>query len=347
MHTPISFFGTKMNTIAGKQTLAIEGLHVRDLRKQVDSLKEFISTLPISPLITRWDNLLRDTSDSYFFTAFSEILSVQSLIQQNWTCHGYSADEKAIVMHDPSESIHHLLCIPILSNQDLQEQKEHKETLIQSLNALNSPYQIGLIIRTPLPNNIDWNELCTGLGKWLYLPNTVPRSFAYMRKPNPRLSLEFGVIMEKSPEEPNVLFTIQPFRSPIEWKQIYSQIQEYLSSQKTDIPKVISVVSNHHSSITNNHLLSLLYGPLASMSGPTENRSYTFDDTLIPGLFKENADGNVQSLIRFYPTENQHFQSQSFLNPHTQTGNYPSPYFCNAKDTFSDGENIFQWCNQP
>ena len=32
-----------MSTIAGKQTLSMEGLHVRDLRKQVDSLKEFIS----------------------------------------------------------------------------------------------------------------------------------------------------------------------------------------------------------------------------------------------------------------------------------------------------------------
>ena len=72
-----------MSTIAGKQTLSVEGLHIQDLRKQVDSLKEFISTLPNTPLITRWDNLLKDTSDSYFFTAFSEIISVQSLTRQN------------------------------------------------------------------------------------------------------------------------------------------------------------------------------------------------------------------------------------------------------------------------
>ena len=336
-----------MNTIAGKQTLSMEGLHIRDLRKQADSLREFISTLSKSPLVDRWNNLLLDTSNAYFFTAFSEILSVQSLMQQNWTCHGQSADEKSIVMHSPSGTIHHLLCISVLSNQDLDEQREQKETLISSLNALSSPYQIGLIIRTPLPNNIDWNELCTGLGKWLYLPNTTPGSFAYMRKPSPRLSLEFGVIMEKPPEEPNVLFTIQPFRSPIEWKQIYVQIQDYLSAYQNDTPKIISVVSNHHSSITINHLLSLLYGPLASVSGPIEKRNYTFDDSLIPGLFKENTDRNVQGLIRFYPGENQQFQSQSFLNPTTQAENYPSPYFCNAKDSFTDEDNIFQWCDLP
>ncbi len=336
-----------MSTIAGKQTLSIEGLHIRDLRKQVDSLKEFISTLPNTPLITRWDNLLRDTSDSYFFTAFSEILSVRSLIQKQWTCQGASTDEKAIVMHDSAGNPHHLFCIPVLSNQDLQEQNKQKQTLIKSLNALNSPYQLGLIIRAPLPNNIDWNELCTGLGKWLYLPNTAPGSFAYMRKPNPRLSLEFGVVMEKSPQDSNVLFSIQPFRSPIEWKQIHSHIQECLAAQKTEIPKIFSIVSNHNSSITNNHLLSLLYGPLASMSGSKEDRSYTFDDTLIPGLFKENEAQNVQSFIRFYPGENNLFQSQSFLNPNTQTDHYPTPYFCNAEQSSADTDNIFQWCNQP
>ena len=334
-----------MSTIAGKQTLSVEGLHIQDLRKQVDSLKEFISTLPNTPLITRWDNLLKDTSDSYFFTAFSEIISVQSLTRQNWTCHGHSENEKAIVMHDPSGTPHHLFCVPVLSNQDLQEQSVQKKTLVQSLNALNSPYQIGLIIRAPLPSNIDWNELCTGLGKWLYLPNTSPGSFAYMRKPNPPLSLEFGVVMEKSPEEANVLFTIQPFRSPIEWRQVHSRIQECLSAQKNEVPKIFSIVSNHTSSITNNHLLSLLYGPLASMSGSTDTRNYTFDDTLIPGLFKENEDQNVQSFIRFYPGKNNHFESQSFLNPNTQTDCYPSPYFCSTEDS-SDADYVFQWCNQ-
>ena len=336
-----------MSTISGKQTLSADGLHIRDLRKQVPSLKEFIATLPITPLITRWDNLLKDTSDSYFFTAFSEIISVRSLVQQDWTCHGHSQNEKAIIMHSPSGKEHHLFCVPALSNQDLYEQKEQKETLIKSLNALNSPYQLGLIIRAPLPNNIDWNELCIGLGKWLYLPNTIPGSFAYMRKPNPRLSLEFGVVMEKSSQESNVLFTIQPFRSPLEWKQIHSQIQDYLSTQKSDAPKVISIVSNHYSSITNNHLLSLLYGPLASMSGPKESRLYTFDDTLIPGLFKENAEVNVQGLIRFFPNEHQQFQSQSFLTPHTQAEIYPSPYFSHAKESVHEENNIFQWCTQP
>jgi hypothetical protein len=77
------------------------------------------------------------------------------------------------------------------------------------------------------------------------------------------------------------------------------------------------------------------------MFGSVGQRNYTFDNTLIPGLFKENTASNVQSVMRFQPSENVQFQSESFLNQSTSSKQYPLPYFSKSAE-----DGVFQWCNQ-
>jgi hypothetical protein len=77
---------------------------------------------------------------------------------------------------------------------------------------------------------------------------------------------------------------------------------------------------------------------LASVYGPSEQRSYTFDDTLIPGFFKEMSDTNVQSIITFQPMETSDFSCQSFINPNVKSQDIPAPYFCTKGE-----ERVFQW----
>ena len=74
------------------------------------------------------------------------------------------------------------------------------------------------------------------------------------------------------------------------------------------------------------------------MYGSTNERNYTFDDTLIPGFFKEMSETNVQSIITFQPTENSDFTNQSFLHPTVKSQDIPAPYFGTTGE-----ERVFQW----
>jgi hypothetical protein len=326
-----------MNTKIGLNSPSFEGLSVHELRAQSNELKQFVAEQS-DVLAQRWGMQLDGESDAEFFQGYSEIIGFKSLIQNGWEFDSLSENLQTLCMRAPSGDVHQLLTIALTHERDYAKEKGVQQSLVDNLNLLSSQFRIGIIIREPLQEEQDWNELCMGLGNWLNLPTTQCNSFAYMRKNNPKTWLEFGVSTERYSDEEVVQFAIKPILSSVEWRIILKDIQENITQLKSSLPTIISIVSNKTSNITENHILSLLYGPLASVYGSTKQRNYTFDDTLIPGFFKEMNETNVQSIITFQPTETREFTSRSFLNPTVKSKEVPSPYF-----GISGEEHIFQW----
>ena len=327
---------------------SIEGFSIQELKEKSSFLQDFVLAQNKESLLTRWSSFPQDLSDESFFQHFSEIMGYKSLVDVGWKFESLSADEKHILVCSPNGKIHQLLSIPIHHQRNYKREREFEQQLVQNLNQLSSPYQIGMLIREPLHEQQDWAELCAGLGNWLNLPSTTKNSFAYMRKNNPKTWLEFGVTNQRDRNERVVLFSVKPILSSVEWHTILNNIQLHLLSLDTNIPTIITITSDKISNITPNHILSLLYGAVSCVLGEVHRRQYSFDNSLHHGFFKDMSSSNVQSIVYFQPDKYQKekalgFSSHTFINPTSKPQEVPTPFFARNEQE----ESFFQWFDNP
>ena len=336
-----------MNTQFVPQNPYMSGISLDDLQKQMDTILAFIEQFQTQEdssvaqeIATTWIKYLESESQAIFFQGFSEVISFKRLYQQGWNV-AHIGEKDELFISSPSGVVHRLITVALAHKRNFEQEAASKTELINNLNRIDSPYRIGVILREPLYDRHNWIELCTALEKWFQYPQTQLHSFAYFRKNDPNIMLEFGVSKEKSFLKDVVHFCMNPVEAWDSWEQTRQTVLNKMDSQTTEKPIILSIVNNSNANQSRNFLCSRLYGPIASVCGSRETRQYSFDNSLIPGIFEEFeeiSNTNVQGIMNLSPQEDHNFGGEIFLSPHSVLTDIPTPFFGPMED-----KSIFQW----
>ena len=133
---------------------------------------------------------------------------------------------------------------------------------------------------------------------------------------------------------------MHPNQSSFEWENIYNKTQARTSYLDPNIPTLLSIFSPVAFDLSRNLLLRNFYGQIESVSGPPNNRKYSFDQTLVGGFFKDSLPSNVKATLLIQPsytTDSLPFSCMSFIHPDHISSELPKPCFA------SSDSNEFCW----
>ena len=307
-----------------------------DLRKDSvlhETLVEFNKATSNSDIQSRWTQAL--DNDSSYTQAGSEIIACRILQQDGWHLEGMDKHETLLV-NSPSNTTHQVVVLHVDNSRDDKVQDEQKEILVSTINEIDSDYRLGIILRQPLTESYNWTDIGKPLSLWVRQPTTSIHSFAYFRNNNPDIWIEFGVTSSRYTKEKDVVhFFINNNQGHLEWENIYNQTLKSIEKLDSDLPCILCVVFSKNIDMTTNQVLRHLYGQITCVSGAQGNRKYTFDQSLVPGMFKSLLPENVKATLLIQPSEDpstQPFSCFSMARPGNIQPEIPSPYFSSSDE---------------
>ncbi len=237
--------------------------HFASLLTLIDSL---ISASPDN-LQKIWLGQLHSFDNRTLFQGVAEIISVGRLVKDGWSIQ--ECNEHGIRLNHPVSGQVDLLVLSLILDRDLEEERRLQHRLVDQLNALQSPYRLGLTIRTPLSPHIDIPKIVSMTKKWLSKAHSKidqkQRRVGYMK--DALCHIDFRVIGPKEhPSESTVYLVTPPVlgqRLQRNISQMMSQSIETLRRHRTqgkDVPVLLSIVSNQSMHISERAWTDLLYG---------------------------------------------------------------------------------------
>jgi hypothetical protein len=295
-----------------KQLATQEGQSLRDLLGLV------CQAAPESAA-KRWREALHSLDNRIFFQGFSEAVSFHHLRLQGWEGLDISGPGSALQMKSPEGRMIHLVCLSIVQERDAELERVRTEKLRLCLERITAPYKIGLIIRRPLNNDFDSEQIRRAVDLWLRKSTGETGTFAYYK--NKDLWLEFGIIGKRTELESQVVKFIQgPVLSHDALQAIEHEATTALDNNRIQEPIVLSIVSNQPLPIKENAMRFFLYGPThtAPPASSTGAREYLCDADQLRGWFNDPFRNQVCSVLRIEQVDNgdpTRMKYMAFQNP--------------------------------
>ena len=290
------------------------------------SLLHLIDTLiDVSPEHMKdvWIGRLHSFDNRTLFQAIAELISIGNMVFAGWTIKDWN--ENCIRLEHPSSGTLDLLVLSLILDRDLNVEARLQEELVQQLNTLESSFQVGLTIRTPLSRHMNFEKVVDATQKWLQKihadPSNKRRQSGYVK--DSLCHIDFRVTGRKKTAEDNTVFTVTP---PVIGQRLKRNLSTMMSqsieavrqhrSNEDNTPVMLSIVSNQSMQLSEKAWKQLLYG----LSYEETNGTTTLDTRHFGGWFQDPFRTFVGGILVAEHTPNVPegvpcFSSITFSNP--------------------------------
>lgn len=270
-----------------------------------------------------WIGRMHSFDNRTLFQAIAELISIGNMVFAGWKVKDWN--ENCIRLEHPTSGTMDLLVLSLILDRDLYKEKRIQEELVQRLNELESGFQIGLTIRTPLSSHMSFEKVMDATNKWLQKIHAEPskkrRHSGYVK--DSLCHIDFRVIGKKKTAEEQTVFTVTP---PVIGQRLQRNLTFMMSqsiealrqhrSADDKTPVMLSVVSNQSMQLSEKAWKKLLYG----LSYEECNGKTTLDTRHFGGWFQDPFRTFVGGVLVAEHTPNVPegvpcFSSISFSNP--------------------------------
>lgn len=271
--TPI---GNMVADISGGSTSFLKQLceAIRDIDFSSQAENDFASLLTLIECLLQsspqgvqdhWIEGLHSFDNRKLFQSIGELVSIGHLVNNGWTVEGCQND--CIELNHPTKGQINLLVLSLILQRDLTIERRLLDNLTEKLNSIESPFQIGVTLRSPLSPRTDINQVVVTARKWIKKRASSTRRHrksGYFK--DNYTHIDFSVVSPKETDDtPTVSHTIPP----VIGRQMHHAVEQMLSASaeryrqqqaKNGRPLVLSIVSNQSMQLSERAWKFLLYG---------------------------------------------------------------------------------------
>lgn len=258
-----SFLKQLCKAIQTLESSSNEHSHMTSLLTVIDSL---MSASPEN-IQKVWLGRLHSFDNRTLFQAIAEIISIGHMVQYGWSIENYG--EHCIRLSHPTSGQVDLLVLSLILDRDLKQERQLQQKLVEQLNTLDSTYQIGLTIRTPLSPHIDVSKIVAITKKWFAKTDPTSsqkqRRVGYVR--DALCHIDFRIIGPKKEANEATVYLVTP---PVIGQQLRRNIANIMSQstevvrqqrrQGSEVPVLLSIVANQSMHLSERAWKQLLYG---------------------------------------------------------------------------------------
>lgn len=303
-----------------------------------------------SPIRDQWITNIHSFNNRKLFQAIGELVAIANLATQGWKVDG--AQDGCIRLVHPQKGLLNLWVISMLIDRDLELEKRLQQELIKSLNQVDTPYQLAMTLRTPLSRHSSIEDIVQVTKKWLIRYAKKSKTTGSNKRKAKQATgfykddvthIDFRVVGTKTTSKSSTITCLLP---PVIGRQMHHHLQRLLSDaterlrvqKSTDIPTLLSVVSNQSLQLSHRAWKFLLYG--VSKSESSQHLETALDTRHFGGWFQDPFRTFVAGIMQLehnpnLPTGVPCFQGVSFDNPWSEflylRDNLPFPRYRASK----------------
>ena len=286
-----------------------------------------------SAIRDQWITSIHSFNNRKLFQAIGELVSIANLATQGWKVEGIQ--DGCIRLRHPKQGPLNLWVISLLLDRDLELEKRLQQELTHAINQLDTPYQLAMTLRTPLSRHASIEDIVQVTKKWLIRYTHKDSTHTNKRQKTKRgtgfykddvTHIDFRVVGTKSDAQDATITCLLP---PVIGRQMHHHLHQLLSDateqlraqKSTDIPTLLSVVSNQSLQLSHRAWKFLLYG--VSKTESSQDNQTALDTRHFGGWLQDPFRTFVSGVMQLehnpnLPTGVPCFQSVSFDNPWTE-----------------------------